>query len=124
MQFSPDSLPKKLQWLVAGPPQDESMTTAYGADRKFDRTTPWLLGLDHLQVLQEPYACSGRTSHAHVILDLQPRFHSVLCDLNDPLVILHRKACSDAPPGWTKGGRALDFHREDFVKQERLWQAL
>ena len=62
-------------------------------------------------------------SHAHVTFDLQPRFHSVLCDLNDPLVILHREACIDSPPGWTLGGRALEFHREESVKQERVWQA-
>ena len=59
MQCSPDSLPKKLQWLVAGPPQDKSMTTAYGADRKFDRTTPWLLGLDHLQVCKSLMHVAG-----------------------------------------------------------------
>ena len=76
------SFPKKLQWLVAGPPRDESATTG----RKFDRMTPWV--------------------------------HAVLSDFNNPLVILHRGACSDAPPGWTYGHRHLEFHREDFVKEE------
>ena len=76
------SFPKKLQWLVAGPPRDESATNG----RQFDRMTPWV--------------------------------HAVLSDFNNPLVILHRGACSDAPPGWTYGQRHLEFHREDFVKKE------
>ncbi|CAE7269082.1 unnamed protein product, partial [Symbiodinium sp. KB8] len=78
------SFPKKLQWLVAGPPRDESATNG----RQFDRMTPWV--------------------------------HAVLSDFNNPLVILHRGACSDAPPGWTYGQRHLEFHREDFVKKENL----
>ena len=76
------SFPKKLQWLVAGPPRDEAATTGH----KFDRMTPWV--------------------------------HAVLSGLNNPLVILHREACSDSPPSWTYGQRHLEFHREEFVKEE------
>jgi len=46
---------------------------------------------------------------------LTPWFHSVLSQLGDPFVMLHRSDSQDAPAGWTKANRPLEFHREEFL---------
>jgi len=50
---------------------------------------------------------------------MSPWLHSILADLRNPYVILHRSDTQDAPPGWTSGRHGLRFQMGDFLPLDK-----